>query len=480
MGTDHDEIVAMVRDDLKSFLILVFEILNPGQTFKDNWHIDAICHQLALCFLGKTKRLIITLPPRHLKSLCSSIAFVTWVLGKRPHAHIVCASYSEDLAITFANERRKVMQSDRYKRAFPKVKIGKGKNTETETVFTQGGRIVSTSVGGTFTGKGGNFVIIDDPLKTGDAMSEAERKKVNDWFRNTVYTRHNDPKNDVFIIVMQRVHMDDLVGHMMDLDEWVVLDLPAIAQEDQEIEIDDGVFYHRKAGDVLHPDHCDLEELEKLKKVLGSTAFSAQYLQRPVPPGGIVFKKDWFQTYIVPVCESKIERVWQSWDTASQVGDGNSYSVCVTFGIQGSLLCVLDVTWGRWEYPDLKKKVVELAKKEGAERIIIEKASTGLSLLQDLMGKENLNLIPYPPKGDKLTRAEQVAAMVEAGRVYLPDDAPWLAEFLNQLLAFPGAKHDDMVDAFSQLLWYFDHHPRDAEVNFYPIGGRRRLVDYDE
>lgn len=480
MENDHDEIIAMVREDLKAFLIKTFEVLNPGQAFKDSRHVDAICYQLALCYLGKTKRLIITLPPRHLKSLCSSIAFVCWLLGKRPHARIVCASYSEDLAITFANERRKLMQTAFYKKAFPGNRISKTKNTETETVNTKGGRIISASVGGTLTGKGGGFIVIDDPIKAGDAMSEAERKKVNDWFRNTVYSRLNDPMNDVIIIVMQRVHMDDLVGHVMDLDDWTVLDLPAIAQEDQEIDIDDGVVYVRKVGDVLHPEHCDLENLNKRREILGSAAFSAQYLQRPVPPGGIVFKKDWFQKYIYPTNLEQLDGIWQSWDTASQTGDGNSYSVCVTFGIKGSLLCVLDVTWGRWEYPDLKKKVVELAKKEGAERILIEKASTGLSLLQDLMGKENLNLIPYPPKGDKLTRAEQVAAMVEAGRVFLPDDAPWLAEFLNQLLAFPGAKHDDMVDAFSQLLWYFDHHQRDAEVNFYPIGGRRRLVDYDE
>ncbi len=478
MENYHDEVLAIAREDFKAFLIKTFEILNPGHTFKDNWHIDAICHQLALCYLGRTKRLIITLPPRHLKSLCSSIAFVVWLLGKRPNAQIICASYSEDLAVNFANLRRKIMQTEWYKKVFKSVRISKTKNTETETVVTAGGRIVSTSVGGTLTGKGGNFVIIDDPIKAGDAMSEAERTKVNEWFRNTVYTRLNDPKNDVIIIVMQRMHMDDLVGHVIDLDDWTLLNLPATAQEDQDIEIDDGVFHHRKEGDILHPAHCDKDDLEKRREILGSACFSAQYLQSPVPPGGAIFRQEWFREYNCSPRDADFRSVWQSWDTASQTGESNSYSACVTFGVKEHLLCVLDVWRGRLEYPDLKKKVIGLAEKWEPERIVIEKASTGLSLLQDLSGTTPLNLIPFPPKGDKVTRAEQVAAMVEAGRIYLPADAPWLAMFLKELVEFPYAKNDDMVDAFCQMLWYFDHHPREPEINFYTIGGRRRLVDY--
>lgn len=156
---------------------------------------------------------------------------------------------------------------------------------------------------------------------------------LNDWFRNTVYTRLNDPKNDIIIIVMQRVHMDDLVGHVIDLDNWEVLNLPSIAEEDQKIEIDEGLFHSRKKGDVLHPEHCDLEDLEKRQKILGSAAFSAQYLQNPIPPGGIIFKRAWFRSFDLDAVRNRVTHVWQSWDTASQVNDGNCYSVCLTFGI---------------------------------------------------------------------------------------------------------------------------------------------------
>lgn len=479
MDNEHDEIATMVREDLKAFLIKVFEMLNPGQTFRDNWHIDAICHQLALCYIGKTKRLIITLPPRHLKSLCSSIAFVLWFLGKRPYAHIICASYSEDLAVSFANERRKLMQTKWYKKVFPNARISKTKNTETETVITKGGRIVSTSVGGTLTGKGGNLIIIDDPIKADDAMSDVERKRVNDWFRNTVYTRLNDPKNDIIVIVMQRVHMNDLVGEVLELEEWEVLDLPSIAQEDQEIEIDEGVFYHRKEGDVLHPEHCDLAELEKRRAILGSPGFSAQYLQRPVPPGGVIFLRKWFRSFDPNLIRHRVERIWQSWDTASQVNDWNCYSVCLTFGVIEGRVCLLHVYRDRLEYPALRAKIIKHAQNWGAERVLIEKASTGLALLQDIIGKTHFSVIPFPVRGDKITRAEQASAIVEAGRVFLPEDAPWLADFLKEVLAFPGSKYDDQVDALSQILWYLDHCPKPPVVTIRSIGDEHGMTYYD-
>jgi len=479
MDNEHGEIITMVRDDLKAFLIKAFEILNQGQTLRDNWHIDAICHKLELCYLGRTKRLIITLPPRHLKSFCSSIAFILWFLGKRPHAHIICASYSEDLAISFANERRKLMQTQWYKKVFPKVRVGKTKNTETETVITAGGRIFSTSVGGTLTGKGGNLIVIDDPIKTDETMSDAERNRVNHWFRNTVYTRLNDPKDDIIVIVMQRVHMDDLVGHVMDLDDWTVLDLPAIAQEDQKIEIDDGVFHHRKEGDILHPEQFGLEELEKRKEVLRSAGFSAQYLQRPVPPGGFIFLRKWFRSFDLDQVRNRVQHVWQSWDTASQVNDGNSYSVCLTFGLIEARVYLLHVYRDRLEYPALKAKVVKHAQHWDAERVLVEKASTGLSILQDIDGRVHFSPIPIRPQGDKVTRAEQASAIVEAGRVFLPNDAPWLADFLHEVLAFPGGKYNDQVDALSQFLWYLDHGPRPAVVTVRSIGDDRRMTYYD-
>lgn len=479
MDNEHDEIATMVREDLKAFLIKVFEMLNPGQTFRDNWHIDAICHQLALCYLGRTRRLIITLPPRHLKSLCSSITFVLWFLGKRPHAHIICASYSEGLAVSFANERRTLMQTAWYKKVFPKAKISKTKNTETEIVITAGGRIVSTSVGGTLTGKGGNLIVIDDPIKADDAMSDVERKRVNDWFRNTVYTRLNDPKNDIIVIVMQRVHMNDLVGEVLELEEWEVLDLPAIAQEDQEIEIDDGVFHPRKEGDVLHPEHCDLAELEKRRIILGSTGFSAQYLQRPVPPGGVIYLRKWFRSFDPEQIRDRVEHIWQSWDTAGQVNEGNSYSVCLTFGVIEGRVYLLHVYRDRLEYPALRAKIIKHAQNWGAERVLIEKASTGLALLQDIIDRVHFSVIPFPVWGDKITRAEQASAVVEAGRVFLPEDAPWLADFLKEVLAFPGSKYDDQVDALSQFLWYLDHRPRPAVVTFRSIGDEHGMTYYD-
>ena len=452
----HQTLGALFRKDLKAFLFKVFETVTGGQILDDNWHLDAIVHALMACFRGETKRLIITLPPRHLKSICASVAFVTWVLGLDPTKRIICASYSDDLATSFSRDRRKILETDWYQNAFPQTRIGKTeKNTEHEVHTSLGGQCIATSLGGTMTGKGCDILLIDDPIKVGDAMSEAERNSGNEWFRNTAYTRLNDKENGVIIIVMQRVHVDDLVGHVLGLGGWTVLNLPAIAQEDQAIPIGDGMLHDRREGEVLHPARESYDSLMKTKEVLGSAQFAAQYLQTPVPAEGNTFKRIWILRYPFPIDRSRFTEIVQSWDTAAETSSGASYSVCTTWGILEANVYLLDVVRERLPYPDLKARVVRHAREWGANRVLIEKASSGLSLLQDLMGKVNINLIPISPRVDKLTRAEQVSAIIEAGRVYLPDEAPWLAEFEAEVFAFPGAKHTDQVDSMTQFLGHW-------------------------
>lgn len=171
--------------------------------------------------------------------------------------------------------------------------------------------------------------------------------------------------------------------------------------------------------------------------------------------------------------------IWQSWDTASQVNDWNCYSVCLTFGIIEGRVYLLHVYRDRLEYPALRAKIIKHAQNWGAERVLIEKASTGLALLQDIIAKVHFSVIPFPIRGDKITRAEQASAIVEAGRVFLPEDAPWLADFLKEVLAFPGSKYDDQVDALSQFLWYLDHRPQPPVVTFRSIGDEHGMTYYD-
>ncbi len=452
MTDDQKTIQALVREDLMAHTYKVFETTTGEGELKHNWHLDALTHHLTQCYLGNIRRLIITLPPRSLKSVCASVAFPTWFLGHDPTKKIICASYSEDLASGFARARRKVVEADWYKASFPKTRISKEKNTQHEMSTTRGGECIAASVGGTLTGKGGSLIIVDDPIKVDEIMSEAERNSVNSWYRHTLYTRLNNKASGCIIIVMQRVHMDDLVGHVLELDDWTVLNLPAIAPEDQDIQVGEGEFYHRKEGEVLHPEFSNFEQFMKDKILLGESQFSAQYLQSPMPLGGNIFKSVWFNRYPCRIDRFTFSSTVQSWDTASQTENGSNYSVCTTWGIIEARAYLLHVFRDRLNYPDLKAKVIRHARVWGADRVLIEKASSGIALLQDLCGTIEHNFIPIIPRLDKQARAEQVSAIIEAGRVYLPEHTDWLGEFENEILSFPESKYSDQVDSMTQFL----------------------------
>jgi hypothetical protein len=193
----QDEILNLVlRNDFASFVRMAFVTVSPGDSYSANWHIEAICHELSKVKRGETKRLIITIPPRHLKSICTSVALPAFVLGHDPTRRIICVSYSQELAVKHANDCRTVMNSDWYRRAFPGTKVDPGKNTETEVMTTQRGFRLSTSVGGTLTGRGGNFIIIDDPIKPTDAMSDTTRERLVQWCGTTLLSRLDDKERD--------------------------------------------------------------------------------------------------------------------------------------------------------------------------------------------------------------------------------------------------------------------------------------------
>ena len=203
---------AVVRKDFASFVAKVFQTVVPGQDYLPNWHIRAMAYELELVIRGERRKLIITLPPRMLKSICASVALPAWILGHDPTARIVCVSYSADLAENFARLSRQVMQSDWYRRVFPETRLSRQKQEMLDFVTTKGGYRFSTSVGGTLTGRGGNFIIIDDPLKPDEAMSEARREGVNEWFRTTLLSRLDNKQTGRIVVVMQSVHVEDLVG----------------------------------------------------------------------------------------------------------------------------------------------------------------------------------------------------------------------------------------------------------------------------
>jgi predicted phage terminase large subunit-like protein len=406
----------------------------------------------------------------------ASVAFPAFVLGHQPSRRIICVSYSGDLSRKHSNDFRALIESHWYRAAFTATRIGAFKDSETEIEFSARGFRLATSVGGTLTGRGGDIIVIDDPLKPDDALSETKRSAANQWFANTLLSRLDDKRSGAIVIVMQRVHMDDLTGFVTgQSEEWEILNLPAIAEADEVIPISDTEIHCRKAGEALSPVREPIAVLENLKIQLGSDAFSAQYQQTPAPPGGAMVKRHWVRRYgeELPPHAERLMTV-QSWDTASKGGPHNDWSVCTTWILtRRKRWYLLDVWRRRVDYPALKAAVRNLAKQWSARRVLVEDAVTGTALVQEL--RETIwGIVAVKPVGDKASRMAVASAKFEAGQVFLPERAEWLPDLEAELFAFPGARHDDQCDSISQALFDGDRNmPMEITEEILAMASRR-------
>lgn len=446
---------AISRVDLYSFVQRIFPVVSPGSPFLPNWHVEAITYALTRVMLGEIKRLIITVPPRSLKSICASVAFPAFVLGHDPTRRIIEVSYAEGLARKHANDFRAVMRSPLYRRLFPATRISAAKDTELEVMTTARGFRYATSVGGTLTGRGGNLLILDDPLNALEASSDRARETLKQWYANTLLSRLDNKADDAIIVVTQRLHVDDLVGHLLDQGGWPELSLPAIAEVEQVVPLAPGRLHHRRVGDLLHPEREPAWALEHIKRDIGSVNFAAQYQQQPVPPGGNLIKWAWFPIYDKPPIRDVGDHTIVSWDTAMTAGELSDYSACIVLHLKGEDAFILDVLCERLDYPDLRRKIIDVHRRwrnyTNSYALLIEDKGSGMSLIQDLKG-EGIHAIAVKPTMDKVMRMNAHTARIEAGCVHLPRLASWLDDFRKELMAFPACKYDDQVDALSQAL----------------------------
>lgn len=447
---------ALMRQDLSTFIRMAFGELNPGTEYLHNWHIDLIADRLTRVFKGEITRLIINIPPRYLKSISASVAFPVWMLGLDPTLRIICASYSSELTEKLARDSLTLMQTPTYRRLFPRTRISSGRKAAYDFTTTAQGYRYAVSTGGSLTGRGADILIIDDPLKPDDAMSETLRKGVNEWFDGTALTRLDSKQYGVIVIIMQRLHLDDLVGHVQAKGEdWHIINLPAIAEVEETWTYDvfsQSITVVRQPGSVLHQARENRATLEALRRSMSEMRFSGQYQQAPVPIGGGMIKTDWLQFYEPKDLPAKFDLVVQSWDTASKVNDFNDFSVCVTIGIKNQIAYILDVYRARLEFPALKQQAIQLCQRHKPHQVLVEDKSSGIQLIQELKEIGMYQVIAVKPNGDKQTRMFRQAVKFENGRVRLPQNAVWQREYIHELTAFPAAKFDDQVDATTQAL----------------------------
>jgi len=319
------------------------------------------------------------------------------------------------------------------------------------------GTRMATSVGGVLTGRGADLIIIDDPLKPDEALSESRRKAVNDWYDNTLLSRLNDKAKGCILIIMQRLHQEDLIGHVLEQEPWDVLSFPAIAERDESFVIEGPLgtsFFTRKEGEALDPERETLAMLAGIRERMGEYNFSSQYQQNPIPLGGAMVKTEWLLYYEQGELPARFDIIIQSWDTANKSTELSDYSVCTTWGRANGKLYLLHVFRRRLNYPDLKRQVMELARRYNANRILIEDKASGTQLIQDMQAEHVFGITPYQPLpgNDKIIRLHAQTAWFENGLVFLPRIAPWLADYVTEITGFPGTKYDDQVDSTTQAL----------------------------
>ena len=357
--------------------------------------------------------------------MLASIAFPAWLLGQDPSLGIVCASYGQDLADALARDCRTVMASDWYRAVFP---TRLARNALHDFATGQKGYRLATSVGGVLTGRGADVVIIDDPLKPDEALSDQRRNSVNAWFDNSLLSRLNSQATGRIVVVMQRLHLHDLVGHLLEKGGWSVLSLPAIAEEDERIAFDTLLgprVFTRKAGEPLHPARFSRDALEEVRRAVGPYNFASQYQQSPVPLEGNLVKRSWLARCTPEEAPGPFTTIVQSWDTANEAGELNDYSVCTTWGIRRDRHCLLlDVFRRRLEFPDLKRAVRDLAARFRPGTVLIEDRASGTQLIQELRREGLRSIRGVEPRdlgqdqrrhGQSLSQRPRAAAPIPEG-----------------------------------------------------------------
>ena len=355
------DVTALLRADFFAFMVRAFAELHGGQKLSPAWHAQVLALKLQGVGEGSVKRLVVNVPPRHLKSLAASVALPAWLLGHDPSLGIVNVTYGQNLSDKFARDCRAIMTSSWYQAVFA-TRLNSPRPPFQELATTGGGFRMATSVGGVLTGRGADVILVDDPLKPADALSESRRQAANDWFDGTLYPRLNDKQKGAIVIVMQRLHEDDLAGHVLQQGGWEVASFPAIAEEDETHVIESPIrrtqIVRRATGEALNAEREPLKTLARIRATIGEYNFAAQYQQRPAPAGGGMVKAAWLQRFRL-ADPPAFDRIVQSWDTANKPSELSDYSVCTTWGLKGSSFYLLNVLPKKLSYPELRRAVVE-------------------------------------------------------------------------------------------------------------------------
>lgn len=441
-------------------------ILYNKPDYQENWHHTLIIDRLQRLLHEKDQRVMISLGPRHGKSELVSRQFPCYFLGKNPSAEIIAASYSSGLATMFSRDVQRIMESDQYQEIFPDTIMAgterakalesfnaRSKRTTDYFEIVGGkGKFTSVGVGGAITGKGGDLLLLDDPVKNSEeADSEVYRNKIWDWYNTTFYTRAEKGAN--ILLIMTRWHVDDLAGRLLEEmanggDQWEVIELPAINLEGSND------YDPREIGEALWPDKYPLERLEIIRKQLGERNWSSLYQSSPIVVGGNIIREEWFQFYTqlpFDITNWRSCHMITSWDlTFKQTG--KSYVVGVVIAKHQEDFYLIDIYRGKPDFPETARQIQKMARKYPKSRaVLIEDKANGPGIISLLKGKVR-GLTPVTPEVSKDERLHSIAHIFEGGNFYMPANHPLTQTVINECISFPQGMYDDCVDAISQGL----------------------------
>ena len=435
------------QDDFMAFVHAMW----PG--FVNGRHHKVMAQKFQDIADGKLKRLIINMPPRHTKSEFASYMLPAWFLGKFPEKKIIQCSNTAELAVGFGRKVRNLVGSEAYAEIFPDVGLKSDSKAAGRWDTNKGGNYFAIGVGGTVTGKGADLLIIDDPHSEQEAAIASTNPEVYDkvyeWYSSG--PRQRLQPGGAIVVVMTRWSLRDLTGKILkssierDGDEWEVINFPAILPSDAP----------------LWPAFWPLNELLALKEELPVSKWNAQYQQSPTSEEGALVKREWWQEWKgdrAPPCEFII----QSWDTAFTKNERSDYSACTTWGVfykdedqRDPNIILLDAYKARLEFPELKKRALEMYQEWEPDAFVIEGKASGMPLIFELR-RMGIPVQEFTPTrgNDKIARLNSVTDLFASGKVWAPGTR-WADEVMEEMAAFPNSEHDDLVDSSTQALIRF-------------------------
>jgi predicted phage terminase large subunit-like protein len=470
---------ANLEENLSDFVEGAWKYMDPNP-FKWGWHLDAISEHLKAVTTGEIRRLCINIPPRTSKSTMVSVAFPAWVWAQAskgplcgPHVQFLYASYAQSLSVRDSIKTRRLIESPWYRKRWShRFKITSDQNTKVRFDNDKGGYRLATSVDGSLTGEGGSIIIVDDPHNANEVESDLIRDGTIEWWDQSMSTRLNDPKTGAFIVIMQRLHENDLTGHILskDVGNWTHLCLPMRFEPDRRC-VTNWFIDTREDNELLIPERFGEAEVTELEQKLGPFGAAGQLQQRPEPKGGGIIKRDWWVLWDETVSAGEgrtkaifpdFEYIVASLDTAYTTKQENDYSALTIWGVwtdrKGNRRIMLIYAWqDRLELSDLVAKVGDLCNKFKIDKLLIESKAAGISVAQEirrLFSRENWGLqLIDPGRGDKVARTYAIQHLFSDGMIYAPD-YEWAEKLISQAVSFPKGAHDDLVDSMTQALMH--------------------------